>query len=99
MGAPSRKGRRRKRGRGKKRRTPSRLRRILFRGLRLFLLILVPTLLLSVVWIDRTVSRRFEERTNTFPSRVYAAPWTLERGDRLDPDELAGELESLGYRR
>jgi penicillin-binding protein 1B len=99
MAAPSRKGqRKKKRSRGKKR-PPSRARRLLRRGLRLFLLVAVPTLLLSVVWIDLEVSARFEERTSSFPSKVYAAPWTLERGDRLDPEEFQEELERQGYRR
>ena len=106
MAAPSRKGRRKKKSRGKKRppslrsRSPNRrLLRLLLRGLRLFLLIAVPTLLLSVVWIDLKVSARFEERTSSFPSKVYAAPWTLERGDRLDPAEFQKELERQGYHR
>ena len=99
MAAPSRKGRRRKKKSRGKKRPPSRLRRVLLRGLRLFLLIVVPTLLLSVVWIDHKVTTRFEERTSSFPSKVYAAPWTLERGDRLDPATFQKELERHGYQR
>ncbi len=98
MAAPSRKARRKKKSRGKKR-PPSRLRRILLRGVRLSLLIGLPTLLLSVVWIDHKVSTRFQERTSSFPSKVYAAPWTLERGDRLDPVKFQEELERQGYQR
>lgn len=99
MAAPSRKGRRKKKQSRGKKRPASRRRRLLLRGLRLFLMVTVPTLLLSVVWIDHQVSTRFEERTSSFPSKVFAAPWTLERGDRLDPVDFQKTLEQQGYRR
>jgi penicillin-binding protein 1B len=97
MAAPSRKGRRKKKARRKKRPAGG-WRRLLKPGLRFLLLIVLPTLLLSVVWIDHKVSTRFEERTTTFSSRVYAAPWTLRRGDRLDPARFEEELQQQGYR-
>ena len=90
--APSRRTKRRSR----RKRHP--LRRALFRAIRWGLLFAVPAALISMLWVDRTVMRRFEERVTTFPSRVYAAPPQLQRGRRLDSAVLEQELAGRGYR-
>jgi penicillin-binding protein 1B len=49
------------------------------------------------IWIDRSIVRRFETRTKTLPSRVYARPFTMTRGARLDAAALVDQLRRLSY--
>jgi penicillin-binding protein 1B len=49
------------------------------------------------LWIDRSTVHRFEARTSTLPSRVYAKPFTVPRGGRIDTVALLARLESLAY--
>ena len=91
----------RKRRRKKKRRGPGRGRARLLRLLRRSILFGLPVALVALAaaffWIDRSVVRRFEDRTQSFPSRVYAAPYSLIRGEPMDPDALEAQLQRLGY--
>jgi penicillin-binding protein 1B len=47
--------------------------------------------------IDRSIVRRFEARTSSLPSRVYAVPFAVERGEALDSFLLLDQLRGLGY--
>jgi penicillin-binding protein 1B len=47
--------------------------------------------------IDRSIVHRFEARASSLPSRVFAVPFAVERGDRLDSDLLLEQLQGLGY--
>lgn len=76
----------------------SRLRRFLRRTLQYLAAILLLASAAALFWIDRTVSHRFEERTRTFPSRVFAAPFALRRGGPIDPEGLEAQLRRRGYR-
>ena len=49
------------------------------------------------VWIDRSTVGRFETRMASLPSRVYARPFSISRGERLDPSALLDQLGRLGY--
>jgi penicillin-binding protein 1B len=49
------------------------------------------------IWIDRSIVHRFETRTKTLPSRVYAKPFSVARGARLDTTALIDQLERLSY--
>jgi penicillin-binding protein 1B len=51
----------------------------------------------SFVWIDRSIVHRFETRTTSLPSRVYARPFEVARGERLDTRALLDRLAVLGY--
>ena len=48
-------------------------------------------------WIDRSIVHRFETRTTTLPSRVYARPFTIARGERIDEPALLDQLARLNY--
>ena len=94
MPRPSR--RRRRKG-GRRKTSPPRWRRFLRRGLPMAVVILLATAAAGLFWVDRAVERRFQERTESFPSRVYAAPYTLWRGAPLDRHGLEEKLAALGY--
>ena len=53
--------------------------------------------LAAFIWIDRATVARFENRTTSLPSRVYAGPYQIQRGARLDPAEMLDRLSRLGY--
>lgn len=55
------------------------------------------TLISGWIWIDRSIVRRFEARTKTLPSRVYARSFTVARGARLDTAALLDQLQRLSY--
>lgn len=97
MAAMARRSRRRRKG-GRRKPAASRWRRVLRRTLPLALLVVAASVAGGLFWIDRAVESRFAERTRSFPSRVYAAPFTLWRGARLDPRALEEKLAALGYR-
>src|SRR5262245_55252056 len=70
-----------------------RLRRAVLYGLGAVALVL----LCGFVWIDRSIVRRFEARSASVPSRVYAIPFTASRGGRLDVAGLLDRLRRLDY--
>jgi len=47
--------------------------------------------------VDRSVVHRFEERATTFPSRVYAAPYKVTHGSRIDVASLLEQLKRREY--
>jgi len=66
--------------------------------LKLFLTLLVAFLLL-VVYLDAKITSTFVDKMWELPAKVYARPLELYAGARLTADELAYELEILGYRK
>jgi penicillin-binding protein 1B len=89
----SRRGRHpRRRGRG------SGLGWILFRWG--FLVVLAAGLAVGLygVHLDKVVRAKFEGKRWALPARVYARPLELYVGRPLSMDQLAGEMERLGYR-
>jgi len=90
----------RKRRRKGKRRSRPRARRAL-RLVRRWTLLGLPVVLAALAatyfWIDRSVVQLFDARTRSFPSRVYAAPFSMRRGHAMDPDRLETHLKRLGY--
>ena len=54
---------------------------------------------LFVAWLDARVTTTFTEKMWELPAKVYARPLELYAGARLAPDDLAYELEVLGYRK
>ncbi len=66
--------------------------------LKLFLALLVAFLLL-VVYLDAKITATFVDKMWELPAKVYARPLELYAGARLTADELAYELEILGYRK
>jgi penicillin-binding protein 1B len=56
------------------------------------------TAALTIVQLDRTVTRRFEGRLFRVPSRVFSAPTVLYAGLDADRLDLLGTLRRLGYR-
>ncbi len=72
---------------------PLDLRRILLRTLGGAGLLVLATF----VWIDRSIVHRFDTRTTSLPSRVYARPFTIERGARIDGQALFEQLARQGY--
>ncbi|MEE4384206.1 MAG: penicillin-binding protein 1B, partial [Pseudomonadales bacterium] len=49
--------------------------------------------------LDRQITETFRGRLWSVPARVHAQPLELYAGRRLDADQLARELDRLGYRR
>ena len=66
--------------------------------LKLFLAALVAGGLL-LVYLDAKITSTFVDKMWELPAKVYARPLELFVGARLEPDELAYELEVLGYRK
>lgn len=60
--------------------------------------VLLTLLCVYVVYLDATIRSSFEGKKWQLPARVYARPLELFAGLRLRPDELAQELNDLGYR-
>jgi penicillin-binding protein 1B len=68
---------------------------------------LVPKLLLVLtvvgagylVYLDARVTTTFDDKMWELPAKVYARPLELFVGAQLSPDDLAYELEVLGYRK
>ena len=67
---------------------------ILFK-LALFALVVVG---LFMVYLDARITATFSEKMWELSARVYARPLELFAGAALTPEELAYELEVLGYR-
>ncbi|MEE4143567.1 MAG: penicillin-binding protein 1B [Halieaceae bacterium] len=66
--------------------------------LKLFLAALVAGGLL-LVYLDAKITSTFVDKMWELPAKVYARPLELFVGARLGPDQLAYELEVLGYRK
>ena len=68
-----------------------------WRRVRLFLVGFLVTAAVVFVGVDRSVVHRFERRTTSFPSRVYAAPYKVTRGSRIDVASLLEQLKRRDY--
>tara|TARA_R110002110_G_C13470397_1_gene720540 strand:- start:19918 stop:22167 length:2250 start_codon:yes stop_codon:yes gene_type:complete len=66
--------------------------------LKLFLVALVAGGVLLAV-LDARITSTFNDKMWELPAKVYARPLELFAGSRLTPDDLAYELEVLGYRK
>ena len=66
--------------------------------LKLFLAALVAGGLL-LVYLDAKITSTFIDKMWELPAKVYARPLELFVGARLGPEDLAYELEVLGYRK
>ena len=66
----------------------------------LFKLALVSCVLggLFVIYLDARITATFNDKMWDLPAKVYARPMELFAGAPLSPDDLAYELEVLGYR-
>lgn len=80
----------------RKRRSSRRAARRSFPWLRL-LVVLFVILAGYVIYLDIIVRDQFEGKRWALPARVYARPMELYAGRPLTPDQLAQELERLGY--
>ena len=54
-------------------------------------------LLVSLLSIDRSIVHRFETRKAALPSRVYARPFEISRGGKIDRVALFDQLSRSGY--
>lgn len=68
------------------------------RVFRLFLAASLVTVTVVFACVDRSVVHRFERRATSFPSRVYAAPYKLTHGSRIDVSSLLEQLQRRDYR-
>ncbi|MBN7799109.1 penicillin-binding protein 1B [Parahaliea mediterranea] len=53
---------------------------------------------LVLIYLDAKITATFTDKMWELPAKVYARPLELFAGARLDADDLAYELEVLGYR-
>lgn len=81
----------------RKRKSSRRASRRSFPWLRL-LIVLFVVLTGYVIYLDIIVRDQFEGKRWALPARVYARPMELYAGRPLTPDQLARELDRLGYR-
>jgi len=65
--------------------------------LKLFLAALVPAALV-LIYLDAKITSTFTDKMWELPAKVYARPLELFAGARLKAEDLAYELEVLGYR-
>ncbi len=65
--------------------------------LKLFLAALVPAGL-ALIYLDAKITSTFTDKMWELPAKVYARPLELFAGARLRAEDLAYELEVLGYR-
>ncbi|MFB3111872.1 MAG: hypothetical protein ACE10G_07565, partial [Gemmatimonadales bacterium] len=68
-----------------------------WRIFRLFLAGLLVTTTVLFACVDRSVVHRFEQRATSFPSRVYAAPYKVAHGSRIDVTSLLEQLKRREY--
>lgn len=61
--------------------------------------IVVLTVVVYGVYLDREVTHKFEGRRWTLPAQIFAAPLELYAGLPLSPADLQHELQRLQYRR
>ena len=66
--------------------------------LKLFLTALVAGAMV-LIYLDARITATFTDKMWELPARVYARPLELFEGARLAADDLAYELEVLGYRK
>ncbi len=52
-----------------------------------------------LVFLDARITATFTDKMWALPAKVYARPLELFEGASLDPDDLAYELDILGYRK
>ena len=52
-----------------------------------------------LVYLDARITSTFDDKMWELPAKVYARPLELFAGAQLSPDDLAYELEVLGYRK
>lgn len=50
-----------------------------------------------LLWLDYQIHSRFEGQRWTLPARVYARPFEVHAGQRLDPSRLEAVLKGVGY--
>jgi penicillin-binding protein 1B len=73
----------------------------MFRANHLLLKLALVTLVvggLFVIFLDARITATFNDKMWDLPAKVYARPLELFAGAALTPDDLAYELEVLGYR-
>lgn len=70
----------------------------LFKGLAALALLVVPTVVVYLIYLDYSVQVGFEGRRWALPARVYARPLELYAGRRIDAKQLSAELRGLYYR-
>src|SRR5512145_943116 len=81
----------------RRRKLSARSRKQLQRGIALFAMLALITVIIVVAILDRRVTQQFEGRRWTLPARVYAQPLELYAGQRLSSTRFAAELARLGY--
>jgi len=54
---------------------------------------------LGVIYLDARITATFSDKMWELPAKVFARPLELFEGARLTPDDLAYELQVLGYRK
>ena len=64
----------------------------------LLCLVVAVGITVDLVILDREITGRFEGRRWSLPARVHAAPMAIYVGLKLEREELAAELQRLGYR-
>ena len=52
-----------------------------------------------LVYLDARITTTFTDKMWELPAKVYARPLELYAGAELSPNDLAYELEVLGYRK
>ena len=55
--------------------------------------------LMGLIYLDARITATFIDKMWELPAKVYARPLELFAGAKLKPDDLAYELEVLGYRK
>jgi penicillin-binding protein 1B len=64
----------------------------------LYIVLAVPLAAVAYgVWVWGRIAREFDDRAWNMPARIFAAPLQLYVGRQLTADELAIELQRLGY--
>lgn len=74
----------------------------MFRTSHFFLKLLLATTVaggLLLIYLDARITSTFTDKMWELPAKVYARPLELFVGARLGPEDLAYELEVLGYRK
>ena len=81
----------------RRRKLSARSRKQLLRGLAIFAMLALVTIIIVVAILDRRVTQQFEGRRWTLPARVYAQPLEVYVGQTLSSARFAQELSRLGY--
>src|SRR5512134_1875173 len=80
----------------RRRKLSARSRKHLQRGIAIFAMLALVTVIVVVAILDRRVTKQFEGRRWTLPARVYAQPLELYAGQTLSSARFAQELSRLG---